>query len=68
MDYYEKEAAAEATLKPLLTDEFLAALVLAAKTHGWSGDYTEVIWFVEWCFSIADKDCPDMSPLDFAPD
>ena len=40
-------------LRPHLTDEFLATLVLAAKAHG--GDLTELAMFVRECFRAADK-------------
>lgn len=65
MTFDEKSDAAEAALKPLLTNEFLETLVLAAKTRGWDGDYTETVWFVNWCFTLAGKECPDLNAFDY---
>ena len=51
-----------------LTDDFLEILVAASRTYGWSADYTEVILFVEWCYKIAEKDVPDLEPIDYFED
>lgn len=57
---------AEQALKPLLTDEFLSALVLAARTCGWTVDHVETQSFVCWCYDIADRDDrPDLEPFDY---
>ena len=46
----------ESDLKPRLTPDFLQTLVQAARTYGWSGDYTVVCEFVQWCEDIAGKE------------
>ena len=46
----------ESDLKPRLTPDFLQTLVQAARTYGWSGDYTEIYDFVRWCEEIAGKE------------
>ena len=43
----------ERALSLLLTPDFLATLIEAARTYGWSGDYVEVGQFVEWCLETA---------------
>ena len=45
----------ETDLKPRLTPDFMQTLVHAARTYGWSGDYTEIYDFVRWCEEIAGK-------------
>lgn len=63
---YEHNArAAEEKLRPLLTDEFLAALVLAVKTCGWTVDHVESASFVNWCFDLAEKPKADLEPFDY---
>lgn len=52
----------EAKLKPLLTSEFLEILVEAVKTCGHSVDHIESAQFVKWCFRVAGKDTPDLTP------
>lgn len=64
--WQENSEKAEARLKPILTKDFLTALRLAAKTHGWSGDHIEVASFVEWCFELAEKDVPELAPYDYS--
>ena len=54
----------EAELKPMLTDEFLAVLLQAVKTCGWSVDHIESSAFVGWCFEVAGKKWPDMEPYE----
>lgn len=49
----------EELLKPLLTDEFLETLLVAARTCGWSVDLIEISSFVGWCYELAGKDEPD---------
>ena len=46
--------------KELLTDEFLETLVKAAETCGNSVDYIELIYFVQYCFDVAEKDMPNL--------
>ncbi len=53
----------ERDLRPLLSDEFLAVLVQAARTCGYTVDYVEVEAFFRWCFSLADKEAPDLEPF-----
>ena len=64
--YDENLNSAEARLKPLLTDEFLATLALAVRACGWSVDHVESTSFVEWCFDVAEKDRPDLSAFKHA--
>ncbi len=52
----------EEKLVPLLTDEFLSVLVTAVKTCGWMVDHIEASAFVYWCYQIAEKECPDLTP------
>jgi hypothetical protein len=54
----------EEALKPELTDDFIATLIKAAKTYGWSGDYGEVVGFVEWCLRLSDREAEDLEPFD----
>ena len=65
MTYDEKANAAESVLKPLLTDEFLSTLVLAVRTCGDSVDSVESRAFVGWCFSVAEREPPELSPFDY---
>ena len=61
---YEKESKRlDAELKLLLTDDFLATLIIAAKTIGWLVDFTEVQSFVRECFCIAEKEFNDFEPF-----
>ena len=57
-------------LRPLLTDEFLSTLVLAAKTIGWDVDHTETVQFVKECvWTVAGNTTdplPDTEPFDYA--
>ena len=56
-------------LRPLLTDEFLSTLVLAARTVGWDVDHTETFAFVQCCYEIVGRtrdDMPDMEPFEYA--
>jgi hypothetical protein len=46
------------SLKPRLTDEFLATLVETAKCVGWGVDYTEVQNFVREVFHLAERPEP----------
>lgn len=46
-----------------LTDEFLATLIEAARTIGWSADYVEVMCFVNEVFALAGKETPATSDL-----
>jgi len=57
-EYEAWEAAREAAVIPLLTDEFLQTLVHASRTCGWTVDMTEVAGFVEWCYDLAGKELP----------
>jgi hypothetical protein len=65
MTYDEKAKVAEDVLKPLLTDDFLSTLALAVKTCDWSVDHSESAEFVSWCFDVAEKEKPDLSPLNY---
>ncbi len=51
-------------LRPFLGKEFLGVLSEAAKTYGWNGNYTEVVNFVKWCFELAGKELPDLTPYE----
>lgn len=62
-EYEKKSSEFEVELKPLLTDEFLATLIKAAKTCGWSVDHIETIHFVIECFDMAGKESPDHNDL-----
>jgi hypothetical protein len=54
----------KAELKSKLTDEFLATLLQAVRTHGWSGDYCETFDFVKDMFRLAGKDeLPQLEPF-----
>jgi hypothetical protein len=53
-------AQAEAALRPLLTPDFLRLLTHTARTYGWSGDYVEIIKFLEWCYRLAGQPRPTM--------
>ena len=59
----EKEKIDE--LRLLMDGRFLATLVEVAKTSGWSFDYEETIALVEWCFEIANTECPGLCPYEF---
>ena len=65
-EYEEKIAELEAELKPELTAKFLAILVKAVKTCGWSVDHIETINFVQWCYDVAGEKAPDYDK-DLAP-
>ncbi len=54
-----------ARLKPKLTDEFLATLTEYLKIEGWGVDYCEAEDFVRSCYSLADKDAPNLSEYEF---
>ena len=61
---YEKEMhRLEDELKPYLTKDFLPTLVMAAKTIGWSVDYSEIQSFVEEVFLLTDEECPNLEPF-----
>jgi hypothetical protein len=62
--YTKRMTAAQDNLKPHLSNEFLATLVLAARTCGHYVDYTELYDFVEWSFSVADKKLPTPQELE----
>lgn len=62
-EYGRLSAEADAALKPKLTDEFLAVLVQAACTHGWSGDFCATADFVHGMFALAEKECPDLQTV-----
>lgn len=67
-DYDSNMQKMEQVLKPKLTDAFLADLVIAMKTCGWSVDAVETIRFVEWCFDLAEKPRPsaeELEPYDY---
>lgn len=64
----ENAEKAKARLKPILTDDFLTTLRLAAQTFGWSGNYIEIASFVGWCFYSAEKDLPNITPYDYSED
>lgn len=66
MGYSDREAAAEAILKPLLTDEVLSVMVLAVRTIGNGVDSCESRSFVNECFGIAEKDTPPMPLFDYS--
>ena len=51
-------------LKPMLTDEFLATLVEAARTVGNSGDSVAIREFVDDLFDIAGRPLPEHTPYD----
>ena len=56
-------------LRPMLTDEFLSTLVLAARTVGWDVDHTETFQFVQECWDIAGRLrslMPDLEPFEYA--
>ncbi len=61
-EYEEFLQLKENELKPALTDDFLSTLAKSAKTYGWSGDHTETESFVKWCYDIAGKEAPDLTP------
>lgn len=63
--YAENARAAEEKLRPLLTDDFLEALVVAVRTCGWSVDHVESAMFVRWCFDVAEKEAPNLSAFDY---
>jgi hypothetical protein len=46
-------------------DIFLTALTEAAKLYGWTGDYTEIVNFVNWCFDLVKKPRPNLDPYEF---
>lgn len=46
-----------------LTDDFLTTLREAGELRGWEGDAIEIQNFIDWCFRIAGKDCPDFNPV-----
>lgn len=52
----------QASLRPRLTDEFLATLAEAAKVDGWMTDYIETSRFVRNVFEMAGKEPPDLEP------
>lgn len=63
-EYEVKDKEYEDALKPKLTNEFLATLVEAARTCGWSVDHIETQSFVHWCFEVVDKKSPkNLSPF-----
>lgn len=55
----EEFEALRTSLRPRITDEFLATLVEAAKIDGWSNDFIETNRFVASVFEIAGKEMPD---------
>lgn len=44
--------------------EFLTQLVELARRYGWSGDYTEVASFVQWCYDEAGLPPPSKRMLE----
>ena len=54
----------ELILRPLITDEFLSTLTIAARVSGWSHDYYEILSFVEWCYELAGKPIVDLTPYE----
>ena len=58
----------EQALKPLITDQFLQALIEAARVCGYSvNDYQVVADFVSWCCELVGKHAPDMLSYDATP-
>lgn len=56
MSEEQADLEAENRLRPLLTDEFLDTLKLAARTApSWLVDPFEVTGFVKWCHELAGK-------------
>ena len=69
MTYDENEKKAEDQLRPLLTDDFLKTLLLAAKINGHSGDFVETERLVRWCYGMAGKNQPAyLKPFDYSKD
>lgn len=52
---YATQKEAETALRPMLTDEFFATIVFAARTVGWSVDLSEVCDFIDRCCDIAER-------------
>lgn len=61
----ENYARAIMRLRPLLTDEFLATLILAARTEE-GADYIATADFVEGLFALVDKPVPELTPFDYS--
>ncbi|NRF65706.1 hypothetical protein HLB44_01780 [Aquincola sp. S2] len=64
MEHYATQKAADAALEPVLTDEFLAILVRAARTVGWECDHVATCDFVRKAFGIAAKPEPQRDDLE----
>jgi hypothetical protein len=52
-----------ALLRPQLTDAVLAVMVCAVRTSGDLLDSVASEDFVRWCFGVAGKACPDLTPF-----
>ena len=52
------------TLGERLTNEVLTTMAKAVKTCGWELGHIESASFVEWCYIVAGKECPDLTPYD----
>lgn len=64
-DYDRRNQAKLDALKPLLTTEFLATLIEAAKTTAWDDDFAEVSNFVKRCHEISGVECPSLDAYDY---
>jgi len=62
-DIEEKKKVDE--IKPKITDDFLSTLSELARIYGWTGDYGEIVNFVEDCFILAEKEKPNLEFYEF---
>lgn len=47
-----------------MSEQFLEKLTEMARTYGWSGDYIEVMRFIEWCYEQNGETVGDLTPFD----
>jgi hypothetical protein len=60
---YERHAARlERCLLPHLTPDFLKYLAVALRTFGAVIQHGDATTFVLWCYAVAGKTCPDLTP------